>query len=125
MTEVEIYLTWEVAPDIRIYHDSPPVLFSGRGRVWLLSKKGVYGTRGSNGVIVVTTKKGSKDGQVHTSYSGQVSMDTGFSQQHTLSMSGGNDRSNYRVSVDYRNAHGIDLRSGREDKLMNIGIIGS
>ncbi len=115
----------------------------------------IYGTRGSNGVIVVTTKKGSKDGQVHTSYSGQVSMDfikkelqmmnaqeyrdvrlgwgdtgvdlggnidwldessrTGFSQQHTLSMSGGNDRSNYRVSVDYRNAHGIDLRSGREE----------
>lgn len=115
----------------------------------------IYGTRGSNGVIVVTTKKGSKDGQVHTSYSGQMSLDfikkelqmmnaqeyrdvrlgwgdngvdlggnidwldessrTGFSQQHTLSMSGGNDKSNYRVSVDYRNAHGIDLRSGREE----------
>ena len=31
----------------------------------------IYGTRGSNGVIVVTTKKGSKDGAVHTSYSGR------------------------------------------------------
>lgn len=29
----------------------------------------IYGTRGSNGVIVVTTKKGSKDGNTHTSYS--------------------------------------------------------
>ena len=29
----------------------------------------IYGTRGSNGVIVVTTKKGSKDGSLHTSYS--------------------------------------------------------
>ena len=40
---------------------------------------------------------------------------TGFTTQHTLSMSGGNAQSNYRVSVDYRNAHGIDLRSKREE----------
>lgn len=32
----------------------------------------IYGTRGSNGVILVTTKKGSKDGSTHTSYSGTV-----------------------------------------------------
>ena len=94
----------------------------------------IYGTRGSNGVIVVTTKKGSKDGSVHTSYSGMVSFDaikkeldmmsaqdyrdvrlgwgdigvdlggnvdwldavsrTGFTMQHTLTLSGGNDKSN-------------------------------
>ena len=35
----------------------------------------IYGTRGSNGVILVTTKKGSKDGAVHTSYSAQLSWD--------------------------------------------------
>ena len=35
----------------------------------------IYGTRGSNGVIVVTTKKGSRDGAVHTSYSGMMSFD--------------------------------------------------
>ena len=115
----------------------------------------IYGTRGSNGVILVTTKKGSKDGQVHTSYSanfawnvmkkelkmmnaqdfrevrmgwGDTGVDlggnidwldaatqTGFSTQHTLSVSGGNERSNYRVSADYRNAHGIDLRSKRQE----------
>ncbi|MDD7760013.1 MAG: TonB-dependent receptor plug domain-containing protein, partial [Bacteroidales bacterium] len=115
----------------------------------------IYGTRGSNGVIVVTTKKGSKDGAVHTSYSGMVSFDvinkeldmmsaqeyrdvrlgwgdtgvdlggdidwldavsrTGFTHQHTLSLSGGNDKTNYRVSVDYRDAKGIDLRSEREE----------
>ena len=28
----------------------------------------IYGTRGSNGVIVVTTKKGTMDGKIHTSY---------------------------------------------------------
>lgn len=35
----------------------------------------IYGTRGSNGVIVVTTKKGTKDGNMHTSYSGMTSWD--------------------------------------------------
>ena len=115
----------------------------------------IYGTRGSNGVIVVTTKKGSKDGQTHASYSGQMSWDvinkelkmmdaqqyrdvrlgwgdtgvdlggninwldettrTGFTQQHTLTLSGGNAKSNYRISADYRKAHGIDLRSNREE----------
>ena len=115
----------------------------------------IYGTRGSNGVIVVTTKKGSKDGRMHTSYSGMFSWDvinkeldmmsaqefrdvrlgwgdtgvdlggnvdwldavsrTGTAQQHTLTLSGGNDKSNYRVSADYRDVKGIDLRSHRRE----------
>lgn len=115
----------------------------------------IYGTRGSNGVILVTTKKGAKDGAVHTTYSGMLSWDkanrdlnmlsaqeyrdvrlgwgdrgvdlggnidwfdavtrTGFTQQHTLTVSGGNERSNYRVSADFRKANGIDLRSSREE----------
>lgn len=40
---------------------------------------------------------------------------TGFSMHHTLTVSGGNERSNYRVSADYRDANGIDLRSNREE----------
>lgn len=115
----------------------------------------IYGTRGSNGVILVTTKKGSKDGATHTSYSATLSWDkikrelkmmdaqdyrdvrlgwgdrgvnlggnldwldavsrTGFTMQHTLTVSGGNDRSNYRVSADYRDANGVNLRSSREE----------
>ena len=35
----------------------------------------IYGTRGSNGVILVTTKKGSKDGSTHTSYAGTFAWD--------------------------------------------------
>ena len=35
----------------------------------------IYGTRGSNGVILITTKKGSKDGSIHTSYTGTFSFD--------------------------------------------------
>lgn len=115
----------------------------------------IYGTRGSNGVILVTTKKGSQDGNTHTSYSGTFAWDkvvkeldimsaqdyrdvrlgwgdrgvdlggnldwldavsrTGFTMQHTLTVSGGNERSNYRVSADYRDANGVDLRSNREE----------
>ena len=40
---------------------------------------------------------------------------TGFTMQHTLTVSGGNEKSNYRVSADYRKANGIDLRSDREE----------
>lgn len=114
----------------------------------------IYGTRGSNGVILITTKKAQKDGTMHTSYSGVFSFDvmkkeldvlnaqqyrdlrsdssvgydlggnenwldavsrTGFTMQHSLTMSGGNERSNYRASFDYRDAKGIDRRSGREE----------
>ena len=115
----------------------------------------IYGTRGSNGVILVTTKKGSKDGSTHTTYQGTFAWDhalhelkmmnavdyrevrlgwgdrgvdlggnynwldgvtrTGFTMQHTITVSGGNDKSNYRVSADYRKANGIDLRSKREE----------
>lgn len=114
----------------------------------------IYGTRGSNGVVLITTKKAKKDGATYTSYSGTFSFDvmkkeldmldaqqyrdlrsessvgydlggnedwldavsrTGFSMQHTLTLSGGNERSSYRVSADYRDANGIDLRSSREE----------
>ena len=33
----------------------------------------IYGTRGSNGVVLITTKKGAKDGSIHTSYIGTIS----------------------------------------------------
>jgi len=110
----------------------------------------IYGTRGSNGVIVITTKKGERDGKVHTTYNGMMAVNiplneldplsadefrkyrpnhdmggntkwvdevtrTGFTHQHTITLSGGNSKSNYRGSVDYRNAEGVDLRSEREE----------
>ena len=115
----------------------------------------IYGTRGSNGVVLVTTKKGTKDGVVHTQYSATFAFDcmlreldmltateyrdlringdnrgidfgdnvdwldavsrTGFKQTHTITLSGGNAKTNYRFSADYRKANGIDLRSEREE----------
>lgn len=39
----------------------------------------------------------------------------GVTHMHTLTFSGGNARTNYRVTADYRNARGIDLRSDRRE----------
>lgn len=120
----------------------------------------IYGTRGSNGVIVITTKKGTTDGKVRTEYNGYVSFDfahndldiltadefrkykvdtgvatdfgantdwmdeitrIGFSQNHTLALSGGNSKTNYRISVDVRDAKGIDIRTDRTDYGARLG----
>ena len=114
----------------------------------------IYGTRGGNGVIIVNLKKGSRDGNVHTQYSAQFSMNLpkreltmltpqqyrayrcannpladfgastdwfdastriGTTNMHTVTLSGGNGQSNYRVTADYRYATGIDLRSDRRE----------
>lgn len=45
----------------------------------------IYGTRGSNGVIVVTTKKGATDGAIHTSYTGYVNISAPQKQLNVLS----------------------------------------
>lgn len=106
----------------------------------------IYGTRGSNGVVVVTTKKGANDGSVHTTYSGFVNFTdpirelevlsadqfrsynrgedygsntdwfkeitkVGISHSHSLTISGGNARNNYRATIDYKDTEGIDLRA--------------
>ena len=114
----------------------------------------IYGTRGSNGVILVNLKKGTRDGEVHTTYSAAVTFNKakkeldimnaeeyrayrtvsnplsdmgastdwfdavtrlGVTHMHTLTFSGGNARTNYRVTADYRKAQGIDLRSDRRE----------
>lgn len=121
----------------------------------------IYGTRGSNGVILVNLKKGSKDGSVHTTYSGTVTVNApkreldmlsaeqfrayrtvknpledlgastdwfkettrvGFNHLHTLTISGGNAKTNYRVTADYRYAWGIDLTSDRREFGARAGV---
>lgn len=113
----------------------------------------IYGTRGSNGVIVITTKKGNTDGKISVSYNGYVAIDniinkpallnarefreyrvpggaadfgastdwfdevtqTGVTQSHAVTLSGGNNKFNYRATVDCRDATGVDLRSERKE----------
>lgn len=46
----------------------------------------------------------------------------GTSHMHTLSMSGGNAKTNYRLTTDYRYAKGIDLRSDRREYGARLGV---
>lgn len=121
----------------------------------------IYGTRGSNGVVLVNLKKGARDGQIHTSYSGSLTImqpkreldflsadefrkfrcadnllndyggnvdwfdavgRTALTHLHTLTLSGGNNQTNYRISVDYRNAEGIVINTNRREYGMRAGI---
>lgn len=97
------------------------------------SATAIYGSRGSNGVILITTKKGvpgegklSYNGYVGTSsLTGKIDMlgvDSGtdwqeevtrdaFSQNHNLAYSGGSERANYRASLSYLDQDGIIKKS--------------
>lgn len=109
----------------------------------------IYGTRGSNGVIVITTKKGSESSRIfydgyttfdwatnqlevlskddflahkrgvdfggNTNWMNEVKRNPSFSHKHTLQFSGGNGKTNYFTSLDYRDANGLDLRSSKRE----------
>ncbi|MEM0993753.1 MAG: TonB-dependent receptor [Bacteroidota bacterium] len=93
------------------------------------SATAIYGSRGSNGVILITTKKG-KAGEGKVSYNGYVGtssiarkidlvgIDSGTDWQdevtrsalahnHNLSYSGGSDRASYRASLSFLDQEGI------------------
>ena len=110
------------------------------------SAAAIYGTRGSSGVIIVTTKTG-EPGAFKVDYHGSVSFDqidrtmnfmnaneykvqpgaqdfgsetdwldrvsqTGISQVHNLSFSGGTASTTYRASANFREVQGIELNTG-------------
>ncbi|MEO1412542.1 MAG: SusC/RagA family TonB-linked outer membrane protein, partial [Bacteroidota bacterium] len=93
------------------------------------SATAIYGSRGSNGVILITTKKG-KPGAAKVSYNGYVGTASlankidlvgsgsgtdwqdeitrsALSQNHNLSYSGGSDRASYRASLSLLDQEGI------------------
>lgn len=124
-----------------------------------VSATAIYGSRGSNGVILITTKKGKKSGssidyQFSTGFSNSAKkldllnatqwarlqkdyflnkpgysdqqiaalgagynwqdavLQTGTTQNHSLSISGGDDKSQYFLSANYLNQEGVVLNSG-------------
>ena len=126
------------------------------------SASAIYGTRGSNGVIIITTKSGASTGKTNFSveYHGSATVETpyrrvkvmsageyrnflqywkqytgndftsndyghsnnwfdmithtGLDQVHDLALSGGNQSTNYRFSINYRDVSGILKNSGFE-----------
>jgi iron complex outermembrane receptor protein len=110
------------------------------------SAAAIYGTRGSAGVILVTTKSGKK-GKAIVEYSGSAATEnvartinvmtadeyralpgandlgsntnwfdavtkTGVSFVNNLSISGGNEGTSYRMSLNSRNVNGVGINSG-------------
>jgi TonB-linked SusC/RagA family outer membrane protein len=124
-----------------------------------VSATAIYGSRGSNGVILITTKKGKRGGSsINYQYAAGLSksaktldllnasqwarmqkdyflnkpqysdaeigqlgegydwqnavLQTGITQNHSLSISGGDEKSRYFISGNYLNQEGIVLNSG-------------
>jgi TonB-dependent starch-binding outer membrane protein SusC len=116
------------------------------------SAAAIYGSRGSSGVIIVTTKKGRKGTAVvdynvygtaemvakatpvmnatewrdlsskigagtdfgsDTDWFDEITQ-TALSQVHNLAISGGTSNSNYRASLNYRDAQGVSMNTGTQ-----------
>jgi iron complex outermembrane receptor protein len=109
------------------------------------SAAAIYGTRGSAGVIIITTKTG-KRGRSNVTYDSYVAAEdvartvqvmnadqfrevggvdfggntnwydeisrTAVTHVHNLALSGGNDATQYRISLNYRDAQGVALNTG-------------
>ncbi len=128
------------------------------------SAAAIYGTRGNNGVVIVTTKQARARERTELDYSGYVSYDmiakkpnilnaeeyvqyaedtsnpiikdyggrddvydallnkNNFSQNHSLSASGGSTKSNYRASVGYHNNEGLAITSKREQITARLAV---
>ncbi|MET1057311.1 MAG: TonB-dependent receptor [Pedobacter sp.] len=125
------------------------------------SATAIYGSRGANGVIVITTKNG-KAGKPMVSYNGQISVAqvakklqvlnadeyrslvtslnlpltdrgantnwqdeifrTSFSNDHSVSLSGGSEQTLYRTSFGYGNQQGIVLNSNLQQANVQTNI---
>lgn len=108
----------------------------------------IYGSKAANGVIIITTKGGSRSGRTNVTYSTYVALDhiaktldmasaddlrsyvkqnnltyeydlggntdwqqevlrTALSHSHNVAINGGNEKTKYMASVDYRNRAGV------------------
>jgi TonB-linked outer membrane protein, SusC/RagA family len=115
------------------------------------SAAAIYGTRGANGVIIITTKSGKRDQPTEVNYSSYVSVagfykqsqfmsaddvkagktafkdlgyntdwvkaitQTGFTQNHSVTINGGSKNSAYSANLTYRNQNGVIKNTNSED----------
>ena len=127
------------------------------------SSTAIYGSRGANGVIIITTKKGSSTGGKSTiNVNSYISMDqvakrldllsasdirsfitrnnlsqvdaggntdwqneiyrNGFTQNHNISIGGGNEKSNYRISGTWSDFQGVVKGTDKQRFTTNANI---
>lgn len=116
------------------------------------SAAAIYGTRGANGVIIITTKTGKREQKLSAVYNGYVSFsnwakkadfmgvndivygkttftdefgdtdwlseisnDYGFTQNHSLTITGGSAKSTYSGNISYNDEEGMIKNSGNEN----------
>ncbi|MDR0892348.1 MAG: SusC/RagA family TonB-linked outer membrane protein [Mediterranea sp.] len=96
----------------------------------------IYGTRGSNGVVLVTTKRGTKDGKVHTEYNGTIAINL---PERELEVLNADEFRKYRVDtglstdygsntdwfkeitrVGYTQTHSISVAGGNENSSYRV-----
>lgn len=90
------------------------------------SATAIYGTRGANGVIIIKTKTG-REGRKDIDWSTNIKLNTNssfksvptFSHNHHLSVNGGGNKTNYKVSADFRNVNGVTPRNGSNYGMIN------
>jgi TonB-linked SusC/RagA family outer membrane protein len=122
------------------------------------SASAIYGTRGANGVILITTKSGRRQEETSVTYSAYGTMsdfykvadfmdprdvrfgmtsfsdrgwDTdwlsavsqiGLTQNHSLGITGGTEKSSYSANVNYRNERGTIKKSNNEELRMHLDL---
>ena len=94
------------------------------------SSTAIYGSQGANGVIIITTKKAEK-GKMQVSYNAayaaykagiwtdfdeELQKSTTWSNRHTITLSGGNDKTSARFSIGYANDGNKWKKSGGTDR---------
>lgn len=90
------------------------------------SATAIYGSKAANGVIIITTKKGSKDGKTNVNYNGYVAFDKAL---NTLDMMSADEL------LSYAKANNVDLSSfydvehpydtDWQDEVLHIGVSNS
>lgn len=123
------------------------------------SAAAIYGTRGANGVIIISTKQGKREQALQASYSGymsfsnwskkadfmdandirngltsfsdegyetdwldEVSNKYGFTQNHSITLSGGSKNSAYAGNISYSKEEGIMRKSDNENIRLQLDI---
>ena len=79
-----------------------------------ISASAIYGSKGANGVVIITTKKAS-EGTFNVNWNSDFTVTPVFSHNHNFSINGSKNRNSYNISAFYRNKVGSMPRNTADD----------